>query len=182
MPLKPVWRHYLVALALVLGLVSAEAPWLSVTVPTGATGQAGWSGVASASFSLALAAVAAWGASLLTPPRVTRVLGGAQLLLATGSGVALAQALVNANDVVASLANEASGVIGAFSVADTAAEWSAGWIVASSVAIVAVGLSGITAIVAPGGEKKSRKYDRPEQRADVDPWDALSDGDDPTER
>ncbi len=182
MPLKPVWRHYLVALALVLGLVSAEAPWLSVAVPTGATGQAGWSGVAPASFSLALAAVAAWGASLLTPSRVTRVLGGAQLLLATGSAAALAKALVNASDVVRSLANEASGVIGAFSVADTAADWSAGWIAASSVAIVAVGLSGITAIVAPGGKKKSQKYDRPEQRVDVDPWDALSDGDDPTER
>lgn len=179
---KPVWRHYLVALALVLGLVSAEAPWLSVTVPTGAAGQAGWSGVASASFSLALAAVAAWGASLLTPPRVTRVLGGAQVLLASGSGVALGHALVNATDVVASLADEASGVIGAFSASETSADWSPGWIAASSVAIVAIALSGITAVWAPGGETRSEKYDRPEQRADVDPWDALSDGHDPTDR
>ena len=179
---KPVWRHYLVAVALVLGLVSAEAPWLSVTVPTGATGQAGWSGVASASFSLALAAVAAWGASLLTPPRVTRVLGISQLLLASGSALALSQALLNATEVVGSLADEASGVVGAFAVAETTADWSAGWIVTSSVAIIAVGLSGIIAIWSPGGGRKSQRYDRPEQRAEVDPWDALSDGEDPTDR
>ena len=50
------------------------------------------------------------------------------------------------------------------------------------VPLVAVGLSGINAMVAPGGGKRARKYDRPEEGADVDPWDALSDGDDPTER
>ena len=179
---KSAWRHYLVAVALVLGLVSAEAPWLVVTVPTGATGQAGWSGVASASFSLGLAAVAAWGASLLTPARVTRILGGAQLILSGGSAIALSQALANGDGVVGSLANEASGVVGAFSVAETAAVWSPGWIATSSVAIVAVALSGLVAMWMPGGAKGSQKYDRPQQRLDIDPWDALSEGDDPTDR
>ena len=48
---RSTWRQYLVAAGLVLGLVSAEAPWITVQVPTGASASAGWAAVAPASFS-----------------------------------------------------------------------------------------------------------------------------------
>jgi len=172
----------LVAVGLVLGLVSAEAPWLTVQVPTGAQATAGWAGVAAASFSLALAAVAAWGASLLTPPGVTRVLGVVQLLLAGGSAVALGRAFVLSDELIASVAADASGVSGAFSVAETLQEWGPGWITVSSVAIAAVFLSGVVAAWNPGVDRRTRKYDRDALAAEADPWESLSDGVDPTDR
>lgn len=179
---RSVWRQYLVAAGLVLGLVSAEAPWITVQVPTGASASAGWAAVAPASFSLALAAVAAWGASLLTPPLVTRVLGVAQLLLAAGSALALGRALVLSEELITRVAADASGVPGVFSVAETLTEWGPGWIAVSGVAIIAVFLSGVVGAWNPGTDRRTQKYDRSAAAAEADPWESLSDGVDPTDR
>ena len=175
-------RHLAMVPGLVLGLVSIGAPWLVVDIPTGASASGGWSQVAPASFSLTLAAVAAWGATLLTGTRVTRVLGAVQALLAGGSLVALSRALSDSADVVRTLAAEASGVIGAISVADTVSSWSPSWITVTVVAVAAIGVSGVLGVTHPGPSKRSGRYERPENTPETDPWQALSDGDDPTSR
>ena len=169
--------------ALILGLVSIGAPWLVVDIPTGASATAGWSSVAPASFSLALAAIAAWGASLLTRERATRVLGVVHTLLAAGSLFALGRALSDTDQLVGRLAGEASGVIGAIPLSDTLQTWSPTWIGVAIVAIIGIGLSGVWAVASPGTkDSRGSRYERPETNESSDPWQALSDGDDPTSR
>ena len=175
-------RHITMIPGLVLGLVSIGAPWLVVEIPTGASANAGWSQVAPASFSLGLAAVAAWGASLLTGRAATRLLAISQAVLAGGSLFALSRALTDTATVVRGLAAEASGVIGAISAADTVSQWSPGWIAVTVAAIAAIAISGILGAASPGHSRRTQRYERAENSADSDPWQALSDGDDPTSR
>lgn len=176
-------RHYFMVPALVLGLVSLGAPWLVVDLPTGASGSAGWAGVAPASFSLALAATAAWGATLLTRPLATRVIGGIQVALAVGSGVFIARALGDVDAVVQSVVDRASGVAGALGADDALTQWSAGWIGVSVLAVALIATSGLWSVLAPGDKsRRSDRYQRPEQAEHTDAWQVLSDGDDPTSR
>lgn len=176
-------RHYPMIVALVLGLVSVGAPWLSVELPTGATGTAGVADVAPASFSVALAAIAAWGATLLTRERATRIVSGLQGLLAGVAALFYAQAFVETDSVIESVAANASGVIGALSASDSVATWSPTWIGVWGVVLLAILISGIWGVLAPGGRRRSRsRYGRPDQVNEPDPWDSLSDGGDPTSR
>ena len=175
-------RHISIIPGLVLGLISIGAPWLVVEIPTGASATAGWSQVAPASFSLSLAAVAAWGATLLTGPTATRALAAGQALLAGGSLFALSQALTDTATVVRGLAAEASGVIGAISAADTLSQWSPGWIAVTVTAIAAIAISGMLGAAFPGEPRRAQRYERAETSTDSDPWQALSDGEDPTSR
>ena len=175
-------RHIAMIPGLVLGLVSIGAPWLVVEIPTGASANAGWSQVAPASFSLGLAAVAAWGATLLTGTAATRVLAVSQAVLAGGSLFALSQALTDTATVVRGLAAEASGVIGAISAADTVSQWSPGWIAVTVAAIAEIAISGILGAAFPGRSRRTQRYERTKTSTDSDPWQALSDGEDPTSR
>ncbi len=175
-------RHLPMIPALVLGLVSLGAPWLVVEVPTGATATAGWSDVAPASFSLALAAIAGWGASLLTGSRATRYLSGAQTLLAAGALLSLGSALGEPTRLLNRLAGEASGVIGAISPAETVSAWSPAWVSVAVIALLSLLASGIWGTIVPDGRGRQQRYQRAEQSDTVDPWQALSDGQDPTSR
>jgi hypothetical protein len=176
-------RHYPMIGALILGLVSVGAPWVSVELPTGAVGQAGVTEVAPASFSAALAAIAAWGATLLTRPVATRIVSSVQAALGVVAGVFLARAFIDTDSVVESVAAGASGVIGALSAADAAATWSPVWIGVWAVVLLAVTASGIWGVLVPGsrGDKRSQ-YERSIPAEDADPWESLSDGVDPTSR
>lgn len=177
------FRHYPMVPALVLGLVSLGAPWVVVDLPTGATGNAGWAAVAPASFSLALAAIAAWGATLLTRSLATRVIGAIQAALALGAGVFIARAFVEVNAVVQSVVDRASGVAGALSADDAITQWSPGWIGVSVLAVVLITVSGLWSVFFPGDPaRRSDRYQRPEQAEHTDAWQVLSDGDDPTSR
>lgn len=176
-------RHYPMIGALIVGLVGVGAPWVVVELPTGAVGQAGVAEIAPASFSAALAAVAAWGATLLTRSVATRIVSGLQAALGVVSGVFFARAFVDTDSVIESVAAGASGVVGALSAADAVSTWSPVWIGLWAVVLVAVIASGVWGVLAPGARATTRsKYERANQVVDADPWESLSDGVDPTSR
>ncbi len=169
--------------ALIVGLVSVGAPWVTVELPTGATGTAGVAEVAPASFSAALAAVAAWGATLLTRERATRVVSVLQGLLGVVAVVFYARAFIETDSVIESVASNASGVIGALSASDSVATWLPAWIVLWGVVLLAIIISGVWGVLVPGGRRSGRsKYERSDQVSEPDPWESLSDGEDPTSR
>ncbi|MEX2441868.1 MAG: Trp biosynthesis-associated membrane protein [Pontimonas sp.] len=176
-------RHYPMIVALIAGLVGVGAPWVVVELPTGAVGQAGVSEIAPVSFSAALAAVAAWGATLLTRSMVTRVVSGLQAVLGVISGVFFGRAFIDTDSVIESVAAAASGVVGALSAADAVSTWSPVWIGLWAVVLAAVIASGVWGVLAPGSRGATRsKYERSNQIEDGDLWESLSDGVDPTSR
>lgn len=176
-------RHYPMIAGLIVGLVSVGAAWVHVELPTGAVGQAGVTEVAPASFSATLAAIAAWGATLLTRPVATRIVSGVQAALGVVAGVFLTRAFSDTDSVVESVAAGASGVIGAISAADAAVTWSPVWIGLWALALLAVIVSGVWGVLVPGSRSDRRsKYERAVPLEDVDPWESLSDGVDPTSR
>lgn len=176
-------RHYPMVVALILGLVGLGAPWVVVELPTGAVGQAGVTEVAPASFSATLAAVAAWGATLLTRRTATRVISALHVALAVTAAVSMVRALLATDSVVESVASGASGVIGALTAAEATVTWSPGWISLWGLVLFALIASGVWGIVAPGSRRQRRsKYERADHAEELDPWESLSDGNDPTSR
>ena len=165
------------------GLVGLGVPWISIRLTTGATGGAGWSDFSPVSFSLTLAAVAAWGATLLTRWSVTRVLSGLQIVIGGFATVEILRALDRADDVAAKMAGEIGGVIGAFGPADITWGWNS-WAVGLALSsTIAITLGGIFGVLAPGSKGHTRsRYEQPSGSRADNPWDALTEGSDPTAR
>ena len=174
-------RHYPMVVAVVCGGMAVGAPWLVVAVPTGASSQASWGDVAPASLSLALAAVAAWGATLLVSPTATRILGVVQMMLASTGLWFLVTRWLNPSGVVDSLSDKASGVVGAIDPETVQATWAPGWGAMAGLAMVAVVVSGLWSALAPGSPRRdTSQYEPQDTRLNDDPWQALDNGGDPT--
>ena len=180
---NPRSRHQVVAVGILAGLVGLGVPWISIRLSTGSTGGAGWSDFSPVSFSLTLAGVAAWGATLLTRWSVTRALSGLQTLIGGFAAVEILRALDRADDVAVKMAGEIGGVIGAFGPQDITWGWNA-WAVGLALSsTIAITLGGFFGVLAPGSKRHTRsRYEQPNGSAADNPWDALTEGSDPTAR
>lgn len=176
-------RHQVMVVGLVAGMVALGAPWIAIRTSTGADGGATWADFSALSFALALASVAAWGATLLTGAMVSRVVSGLQSALALGALWGIVQSVRSGEEVAIRLAGEITGVIGAFRAEDIVWGWNT-WAVGIAVgAASAFLISGLLGIAYPG-ERSSRtkRYEQPGRASHDHPWDDLSDGLDPTAR
>lgn len=171
-------RHYFAVLALVSGVVALGLPWASFQLSSGVTGTISWGDMSAGSVSFAVASAAAWALTLLVGPVWRRALGVVVALLASASAVFALLSLARAPEIVLSRAESEAGVLGAFRIDDVVWSWSVAGPVLSMTAIAAFALAGVAMLVWPGTRRSKDRY----QRANADPWEQLSRGDDPTER
>lgn len=176
-------RHHVMVAGLVAGIIALGVPWVSVSLTTGADGVATWADFSPASFSLALAAAAGWGATLLTRPLATRVLSAVQSGLAVSALLFVVSSIGQVGEVATRTAAAITGVSGVFGASDITWAWNHWGVGLSVVTCGAFFLSGVAGMVYPG-EKRRRpsRYEQPGGAGDAHPWDALSDGTDPTAR
>ncbi len=176
-------RAYGAIVAIVLFLFGLATPVFSVAIAQGGTGELTWSELSPASVSLAVASLAAWGATLLTRERSVRVFSGVQSALAlTALYMWLSQGLVAGESALA----EAERIVGIEGVVAPADVTVASHPVAIGVVIgvcVALVASGIAGTISPKrATKKVNRFERDQSDTSSEMWDKLSRGDDPTAR
>lgn len=171
----------LVGLGVVLGLITMAAPWLRVELPGGLSATGGWQQVSAASWSVALAAVAAWGAGILVRATPRRLLSILQSVLAAVSLGLLVPATQDTAALAEMIASRAVGIDGAVSSSELVATWSWGWLGLGVVALLLVAASGaVGALRPPPARKTPSRYERASNHS-ADPWEQLSEGVDPTD-
>lgn len=176
-------RHLVSAVATASGLLALSLPWVSTEAVAGQSVSAGWGDLSALSLSLAVAAVAAWGASSLSAGRPLRALGFIQGGLSGAGLLVLILSFSSPRPALASVAREVTGLdLGTSSLAGELTWNFLGptLAIASLLGLIAGGvLAGVTRTT-PTTNSGSR-YERGTDDS-ADPWDQLSSGVDPTER
>jgi len=176
-------RTYGAIIAIVLLLFSLASPLYSVSIDQGGTGVLTWSELSAASLSLVFAALAAWGATLLTRERSVRVFSGLQTGLGLTALVFWFVQGISPTDAALHEAERVVGIEGVVSSADLS-------VVSHPVAMalvagvcIAVVASGTAGMIWPQSEKKRiTRFERDDTATSGEIWDRLSHGDDPTAR
>lgn len=176
-------RTYGAIIAIVLLLFSLASPLYSVSIEGGGSGVLTWSELASASLSVVFAALAAWGATLLTRAKSVRVFSSLQAGLGLTALILWFRPGVMPIDAALKEAERVVGIEGVVSSADLS-------VVSHPVALalvagvcVAVVVSGVGGIIWPQpAKKRTNRFERDGAATSGEIWDQLSHGDDPTAR
>lgn len=175
----PLW---LGGVSLLIGGLFFGASWLSWSSSSGSTLSATWWEFSPASATLAMAAAAAWAATILSRGLTVRLLGFLQIGLAAAALWLLTGALLSPDESLSRLRDEVIGLDLALESGASALTWSGFVIGTALVSLLGLGLSGLmAALLPPPPSTKRSRYERTRPDSD-DPWDLLSRGVDPTGR
>jgi len=176
-------KNYGAIIAIVLVLFGLATPLLSVSMTQGGTGEVTWSELSASSLSLAIASLAAWGATLLTSSRSVRVFSTLQGLL-TVTGLALFFVSLDQQQEVALYeAERVVGISGVVTLTDlmvTPHPVAFGLVIGLFISLLVSAVAGLIAPVTRS--TRSSRYERARPETPSELWDQLSHGDDPTAR
>lgn len=176
-------RTYGAIVALILFLFSLASPVLSVSVEQGGSGELTWSELSPESLSVVVAALAAWGVTLLTKEKSVRVFSGLQAGLGLAALYLWFSQGPSAEEAALEEAERIVGIEGVVSASDLAVSShpvASALVVGVCVAVVASGVAGVFAPQRVG--KRVNRFERDDPKTSSEIWDQLSHGDDPTAR
>lgn len=162
--------------ALALGLVGLGWPWVTIQLTTDSDESLGWFEIAGASMSFFIAAIAAWGATLLSHGLVSRSISGVQALLGLTALAFLIDSTAGVDDVVSGRVEQWSFLVGQVSSGDVVSSVNLASIALCAIAVAAISISGISGALLRQATPTTNRYDN----TPLDTWDQLSRGEDPT--